>query len=77
MAMQFLLIILIALAALGVVGALIRGVIYFLKTSERDLMGPGPNASSQRQNKMMQARILFQALAIILVVLLLLLSRQS
>lgn len=75
--MQTFLVILIVLAALGAVAALIRGIVYFLKTTERDLMGPGPNQSSERQNKMMQARILFQALAIILVVLLLLLSRAS
>lgn len=72
--MQVFLIILIVLAALATVGALIRGIVYFLKSSEQDLMGPGPNRSGERQNKMMQARILFQALTVILVILLLLLS---
>lgn len=72
--MQVFLIILIVLAALATVGALIRGIVYFLKSSEKDLMGPGPNRSGERQNKMMQARILFQALAVILAILLLLLS---
>ena len=75
--MQVFLIILIALAVLGAVAALVRGVVYFLMTSKQDLMGPGRNESSIKQNKMMQARILFQAVAIILVVLLLLLSRTS
>lgn len=75
--MQVLLILLIALAVIGVVVALIRGIIYFVRSNEEDLKNPGRNVSGERQNKMMQARILFQALAIILVVLLLLLSRSN
>jgi len=74
--MQTFLVILIVLAALGAVVALIRGIIYFLQTSRQDLMGPGPNLSGERQNRMMRARIMFQALAIIFVVLLLLLARS-
>lgn len=75
--MQTFIFVLIILAALAALGALIRGIIIFLKTTEADLMGTGdgPSLSGQRQNKMMQYRILFQALAVILVVLFLLLSR--
>ncbi|HWW64646.1 MAG TPA: twin transmembrane helix small protein [Sphingomonadaceae bacterium] len=75
--MQVLLIILIALAVICTVVALIRGIVIFLRTSKADLLSPGRNISGERQNKMMQARILFQALAIILVVFLLLLSRSG
>ena len=75
--MKTFLLILIVLAAIGAVGALVRGIVIFLRTSEQDLLGSGPNLSGMRQNKMMQARIGFQALAVILVVLLLLLSRSG
>ena len=75
--MKTFLLILIILAALGAVGALVRGIVIFLRTSEQDLLGTGPSASGLRQNKMMQARIGFQALAVVLVVLFLLLSRSG
>jgi hypothetical protein len=73
--MQGFLWILIVLAAIGAVVALVRGVITFLRTSEQDLQGTGPSISGRRQNKMMRMRIMFQALAVILVILLLMLSR--
>jgi hypothetical protein len=75
--MQAFLILLIVLAVIGTVVALIRGVYYFARSNETDLTNPGRNLSGERQNRMMQARILFQALAVILVVLLLLLSRSN
>jgi hypothetical protein len=75
--MQAFLILLIVLAVIGTVVALIRGVYYFARSNETDLAKPGRNLSGERQNRMMQARILFQALAVILVVLLLLLSRSN
>jgi hypothetical protein len=76
--MQTFLTILIILAALATVGALVRGIIIFLRTSHADVHGgPGPSVSGLRQNKMMRMRILFQALAVIFVILLLLLSRGN
>ena len=77
--MQTFLIILLALAAIGAVVALIRGIVIFLRTSSADLKGgpDGLNMSGVRQNKMMRMRILFQALAVIFAVLLLLLKRAS
>lgn len=73
--MQTFLVILIILAAIATVVMLIRGIITFLKTTEQDLKGTGgPSASSLKQNKMMMARIGFQALAVLLVALLLLMS---
>lgn len=75
--MSTLLVILIVLAAIATLVALIRGIIAFLKTTEEELKsgGKGPSASGIKQNKMMMARIGFQALAIILVMLFLLVSR--
>ena len=75
--MQTFLVILIALAALGAVFALVRGIVLFLRASHADVHGggTGPSASSLGQNKAMRMRIMFQALAVILVILLLLLAR--
>lgn len=73
--MSTFLIILMVLAMLATVAALVRGIIAFLKTTEADLSGDGPNLSGERQNKMMRARIAFQALAVILVILFLLITR--
>ena len=67
--------ILIILAALGAVAALVRGIVIFLRTSHDDVHGTGPSVSGLRQNKMMRMRIMFQALAVILVILLLMLAR--
>ncbi|WP_315761800.1 twin transmembrane helix small protein [Sphingomonas sp. Y38-1Y] len=64
----FLVILLIA-AMIATVVALIRGIVAFLKVTEADLKGEGgPSASSVKSNKMMQFRIFFQALAILIVV---------
>lgn len=69
------LVILIILAAIATVVALVRGIISFLRTTEQDLKsGQGPSASSLKQNKMMMARIGFQALAVLIVALLLLMT---
>lgn len=75
--MQTLLIILIVLAVIATVAMLVRGIVTFLKTTEADLNGTGPSVSGMRQNKMMRGRVMFQALAVILVILLLLLSRSG
>ena len=68
--MQTFLIILIALAAIGAVVALVRGIVIFLKTTEADLNNPGVSQSGLRQNRMMWRRVQFQALAVVLVVIL-------
>jgi len=76
--MSTLLVILIALAAIATLIALIRGIISFLKVTEAELKSgaTGPSVSSQKQNKMMFARIGFQALAVLLCVMLLALNRH-
>ncbi len=69
--MQTFLVILLVAALIATVVALVRGIVIFLKTTEADLKGEGPSNPALRSNKMMQARILFQAVAVIIVVLLL------
>jgi hypothetical protein len=69
------LVILIILAAIATVVALVRGIIAFLRTTEQDLKsGEGPSASSLKQNKMTMARIGFQAVAVLIVAFLLLMT---
>jgi hypothetical protein len=63
-------------AMIATVVALVRGVIAMLRTTEADLKGGGISQSGLKQNKMMRARIAFQAIAIILVVLLLIATRK-
>jgi hypothetical protein len=74
----FLVIVIVALMAATVV-ALVRGIILFLQESraEVDAGVDGPSLSSKRQNKMMFARIQFQALAVLACVVLLLVARQG
>lgn len=77
--MQTFLILLLIAAMIATVVALVRGIVIFLKTTEAELKedGSGPSLSASRSNKMMQARILFQALAIVIVVLLLFLAGRT
>ena len=73
----FLVILLIA-AMLATVVALVRGVIAFLQESHAQVRdGQGPSAASLKSNKMMQMRIFFQALAILIVVLILFLAGRT
>ncbi len=75
--MSTILVILIAVMAIAALVSLIRGIVAFLQTTEADLKAgdEGPSLSGQRQNKMMFARIGFQALAVLLCVMLLALNR--
>lgn len=75
--MNTIFLLLIIAAMIATVVALIRGIIAFLRTNEADLKAGGINQSGLRQNKMMRMRIAFQALAIILVILLLMMGRGS
>ncbi len=77
--MNTFLVILIIGFAIATVVALVRGIITFLKTTEEDLKSGnmGPSASSLKQNKMMFARIGFQAAAVLVVALLLLMNGGS
>jgi archaellum biogenesis protein FlaJ (TadC family) len=75
--MNTVLIIFLVAAMIATLVALIRGVVAFLKTTEEDLMhaGDGPSPSSQKQNKAMMHRVMFQALAIVIVVIMLFAAR--
>lgn len=76
--MEYILIPLIVLLMILVVVSLVRGIVAFMKSTKIDLeREPGSGASEMqlRQNKMMFARIKYQALAIVVVGLLLAVSR--
>jgi len=74
------LLILLLLAAMGAtLFMLIKGIVTFLKTTEADLRSDatGPSQSSLKQNKAMMGRITFQAIAILLLALLMLAFGKS
>ena len=68
--------VLVFLVAMVVI-SLVRGIIAFLHGAKADLedTGTGPTASQLRQNQMMFARIKYQALAVIVLAILLAASR--
>jgi succinate dehydrogenase/fumarate reductase cytochrome b subunit len=75
----FLIIVLVGLM-LAVVYALVTGIIAFLQTTEQDLKAGGDGGisrSAEKQNKAMFMRVGFQAAAIVVVMLVLLLSKQG
>ena len=52
--------------------ALVRGIIAFLQQSHAQVRdGEGPSAASLQSNKMMQMRVFYQAIAILIVVIIL------
>lgn len=72
--MQTFLVILLVAALIATVVALVRGIVAFLQGASDEARGvgtQGPGASQLKSNRMMQQRILFQALAILVVVVLL------
>ena len=74
--MNVILVIALILAMAATLFALIRGIIAFLQATKEELNAPEgtPSASSLKQNKMMMNRILFQAVAIIIIAILLLMK---
>ena len=70
--MQTFLVILLVAAMIATVVALVRGVVTFLMVSTDEVKGEGgPSASALKSNRMMQQRILFQAIAVLIVVVIL------
>lgn len=70
--------ILLGAAMIATLVALVRGIIAFLQESTDQVRnGEGPSAASLKSNKMMQMRIFFQALAIMIVVLILFLAGRT
>ena len=72
--MSYILILMIIAAAGAVVYALVRGLIAFANMEPGDIDADGITASHKKQNEMMFARVKYQAIAIGLVVLLLVLA---
>ncbi|HKX77737.1 MAG TPA: hypothetical protein VJM34_04375 [Novosphingobium sp.] len=76
--MNYILIPIIVVLVIMVVVSLVRGIIAFMQSTKLDLErdeGTGATEMQLRQNKMMFARIKYQALAIVVVALLILASR--
>ena len=76
--MNYILIPLIVVLVIMVVVSLVRGIIAFLNTTKEELdrdPGAGPTEMQLMQNKMMFARIKSQALAVVVVAVLLAISR--
>ena len=66
------LIIALIAAMIATLVALVRGIIAFLQAGQAAVRdGEGPSAMSLKSNKMMQMRIFYQAIAIVIVVVLL------
>ena len=77
--MNTVLVIALILAMGATLFALIRGIIAFLQATKEELNAPdgAPRPSSLKQNRMMMNRILFQAVAVIIVALLLLMKSNG
>jgi hypothetical protein len=76
--MKYILIPLIVVLVIMVVVSLVRGIIAFMQSTKEELHrdpSAGPSANQLLQNKMMFARIKYQALAVVVVGVLLALSR--
>ena len=69
--MQTFLVILLVAAMIATLVALVRGVVSFLQTASAEVHGNAPTGAQLKSNRMMQQRILFQALAVMVVVVLL------
>ncbi len=74
--MNILLVILLLAAMGATVFMLVKGIVTFLRTTEADLRSGsvGPSQSSLKQNRAMMGRILFQAVAILIIALLLMMK---
>jgi Na+/H+-translocating membrane pyrophosphatase len=75
--MNTLLVIAIVLLAIMVVVSLVRGIVAFLQSTKLDLESGDERMQEMqlRQNKMMFARIKYQALAVVVVAVLLMINR--
>ena len=70
--MNTFLVILLVAAMIATVVALVRGIVSFLQESTDQVRsGDGPSPAALKSNRMMQMRIFFQALAILIVVVIL------
>jgi hypothetical protein len=72
--MSLFLVLLFVAALLAVLVTLIRGLVNMAQATDDDWKGPGPSPRALKSNKLMQNRVLFQAGAILIIVLLLLVA---
>lgn len=73
----FLAILLVA-AMIATLVALVRGIVSFLQEGTQQVRdGSGPSPAALKSNRMMQMRIFFQALAILIVVLILFMAGRT
>ncbi|QJB70401.1 HIG1 domain-containing protein [Parasphingorhabdus halotolerans] len=72
--MNYILIIMIIAAVGAVVYALARGLIAFANMEPGDVDADGITASHKKQNEMMFARVKYQAIAVVLVILMLVIA---
>jgi hypothetical protein len=75
--MNTFLVILLVAAMIATLVALIRGIIAFMRVTEAELKGEGPSTSAVKSNKMMQARIFFQAIAVLIAVVIMLFAGRG
>lgn len=75
--MSYILIPILVILMVMVVVSLVRGVVAFLQSTKSDLETEGTGATEMqlRQNKAMFARIKYQALAVVVVALLMMMAR--
>ena len=75
--MNTLLVLVIVGLAIMVVVSLVRGIVAFLQSTKLDLESDGERMHEMqlRQNKMMFARIKYQALAVVVVAIILMINR--
>ena len=75
--MNTFLVIVLVVAVAWVVISLVRGIVAFLQSTKLDLESDGERAREMqlRQNQMMFARIKYQALAVVVVAILLMINR--
>jgi NADH:ubiquinone oxidoreductase subunit 6 (subunit J) len=75
--MNTFLIILLILAMIGAVVALVRGIIAFLQTSTAQLKSDSEGKEMMlKQNKMMMNRVIFQAIAVVIIIILIAAGRN-
>jgi hypothetical protein len=75
--MNLFLVLLLAAVILAVLFVLIKGLVNMAQTTSQDLEGEGPSDRALRSNKLMQQRIMLQALAIGLIAIILLFASSG
>ena len=75
--MLFFLALLLIAAMLAVVFVLIKGLVNMAQTNTREFEGEGPSERALKSQKLMQQRILLQAVAIGIIALILLIMSSS